>query len=339
MAVFQRGTFAPVERGTGRASILPPAPLVSEPPAKDVLRATLLRDFQDKVEALEELHRALATANHYGLLGIPSTASPKDVRNAYSSVTKRFHLDAYFRQNIGEHKEQLDAVVSALTQAYETLRRPRTRCAYDESLGLLPDGRRFSVAADGSIIANPIDHEQGDGSRHHFNAIVPPRPPGASTPSVRPGAPQPSIRPGPSPSEHTPVRASIAPRPSAVVDTNLSTRPRERASRAAHAEREAFTEDEPKSGSTSFSGSASMRISFSPPPSTSAAAPSLLELAHQRRLGGGLSAWTAARLRDANQAEQAGLLNEAFNILRSVLNQVKDPHIAAHAARLQRLCE
>ena len=77
-----------------------------------------------------------------------------------------------------------------------------------------------------------------------------------------------------------------------------------------------------------------LRESLEPPPETSV---SLLEIAHRVRGGGGISKWAAARLHDAYQAEQAGRLADAANIVRSVHNQLRDPNIEAHAYRLARL--
>jgi curved DNA-binding protein CbpA len=67
------------------------------------------------------------------------------------------------------------------------------------------------------------------------------------------------------------------------------------------------------------------------------AGPSLVELADQLQGGGGLHNWASQRLREAYHEEQAGHVVDAANIVRIVLNQLKDPHIEAHVQRLGRL--
>jgi curved DNA-binding protein CbpA len=350
--------------------------------------------MQQKLLGVDELFRLLGAASYYRLLGVSSTATFREIREAYFTSVRCFHPDTFSARNLGEQRARVEAVFEALTAAYETLRRPSTRILYDDSLGLVATER---------FAAEPASREIRDTERTPV-VSEPPVPETApkggrpnGRPSVRPAAPRASVSvksepvyasQRPSAAAGRSMRPSLPSRPAKVVDTRPMSLPRERASAAARAERDLFVDDGPSSSSTSTRNSfpapntGSVRSSFSPDPGTSGsrnpfvdsqpagsfeeevrrsstllreldrlaqqrlregsdpppeATVSLLEIANRVRGGGGVSKWAAARLQEAHQAEQAGRVVDAANIVRSVHSQLRDPNIEAHAHRLARL--
>mmetsp|Transcript_11793 Transcript_11793/g.15397 ORF Transcript_11793/g.15397 Transcript_11793/m.15397 type:complete len:445 (-) Transcript_11793:287-1621(-) len=67
--------------------------------------------------------------NFYEVLGVPTTASPSDIRKAYRKLAIQWHPD----KNIS-NKEVVTEVFKTVTQAYEVLSNPDSRREYDEAL-------------------------------------------------------------------------------------------------------------------------------------------------------------------------------------------------------------
>ena len=428
VAVFRSGRVGPADRGTGKTSVVPAqeraehaenaasarrsTSSASEPPARDVVADALLHDLRQKLLAVDELHGALASTTYYGLLGLHTRATPREIREAYFTSVRCFHPATFFGRDLGAHQKRVESVFGALTQAYETLRRPASRALYDDSLSLgasarygpgleSPEGQtagdpeRTEAAVEAGRVSQslaPAAHSRPPVAPPSQRASMAPRP---SLQQSRPSlAPRPSLqqsRPSLAPQAPAPVRPSMAPRPSmaarspSVVDTRPMSLPRERASAAARAERDFFVDDGAThntqtrnslsapgagSGRKSFppeAGSGSTHNPFSEPAGrfeeevrrsstllreldqlaqkrlqetgdeSGAATLSLLDIASRVRGGGGVSKWAAARLQEAHQAEQAGRLGDAAQLVRSVHGQLRDPYIEAHVHRLARM--
>ena len=76
--------------------------------------------------------------NYYVILGIPADADDESIRHAFRVLARRFHPDA----GAGSSAEKFHRIF----EAYETLRDPARRAAYDRSLRLRPrSGPRRSV--------------------------------------------------------------------------------------------------------------------------------------------------------------------------------------------------
>jgi curved DNA-binding protein CbpA len=75
--------------------------------------------------------------NYYLILGIPQDADDETTRRAFRSLARRYHPDA----GPGSSPEKFREVV----KAYETLRNPFRRAAYDASLGREPHKRYIRV--------------------------------------------------------------------------------------------------------------------------------------------------------------------------------------------------
>lgn len=67
------------------------------------------------------------TVDHYGLLGVPSDASAREIRRAYRRLARRHHPDLNPRPDGPER-------FAELARAYATLNDPGQRARYDQTL-------------------------------------------------------------------------------------------------------------------------------------------------------------------------------------------------------------
>ena len=82
---------------------------------------------------VKALARIVGELDYYQLLHLDRGASPREVKLAYHSSSRAFHPDA----NLHLESELHGAVVNIakrITEAYQVLRDPRRRQAYDEQL-------------------------------------------------------------------------------------------------------------------------------------------------------------------------------------------------------------
>jgi curved DNA-binding protein CbpA len=100
------------------------------PPATE-LRATSAEQRRAEILAAFE---ALATRDHFEVLGVPRDASQADVTAAFHRRARRFHPDAHHDPALRDLRERLDAIFARLGEAWETLRTPTLRRDYVSSL-------------------------------------------------------------------------------------------------------------------------------------------------------------------------------------------------------------
>ncbi|MBL8720585.1 MAG: DnaJ domain-containing protein [Myxococcales bacterium] len=74
--------------------------------------------------------------NHYGVLGVPRTATKKEIQRAYFALAAAIHPDRHFGKSLGDYKRKLDVVFGRATTAYEVLRSEVKRAEYDAYLKL-----------------------------------------------------------------------------------------------------------------------------------------------------------------------------------------------------------
>jgi curved DNA-binding protein CbpA len=165
---------------TGRHAELPAEPEQSkrpEPrPGPDHARPVDAA-LKAKLEGLDVLFASLSEASHYTMLGLASSATPKDIRAAYFALAKRYHPDVFFRRDIGDARRKLEAVFDTITQAYETLRRPLSRSEYDDSLGLLAHQRHVPPRRKSSGAFVPVESESDRAARElREHPLGPPSP-------------------------------------------------------------------------------------------------------------------------------------------------------------------
>jgi DnaJ-class molecular chaperone len=79
------------------------------------------------------LARIMGELDYYQLLHLERSASPRDVKHAYHACSRTFHPDA--NRHLGEELHAaVCRVAKVITEAYQVLRDPRRRSAYDAML-------------------------------------------------------------------------------------------------------------------------------------------------------------------------------------------------------------
>lgn len=79
-------------------------------------------------------HAHQEQVNYYELLGVERGASAPAIKRAYFTLSKVFHPDRFFRQELGSFGARLDQVFRWLNEAYKTLSNRQRRAAYDTQL-------------------------------------------------------------------------------------------------------------------------------------------------------------------------------------------------------------
>ena len=115
---------------------------------------------QPGTAAEEELRRALELISPrarerdlYSRLGIPSSASRDEVKQAYLHLAKQFHPDRFLSPALVDLTPKVKDLFTALNEAYEVLSDPRRRAEYQAHLA----GGAGDPAADGAR----VDFEKG----------------------------------------------------------------------------------------------------------------------------------------------------------------------------------
>lgn len=188
-----------VEEDTGRASMIHPAAraydpaLLDEPAELDVERKRLILD----------LYYSLDQLTHYTLLEVPEQATKEQVKEAYYQRVGLFHPDRYFGKELGSFKPKLEKVFGALTKAYDTLSRKRSREEYDRYLS----ARRHTAGLRESRPPTRITPFPGPRSPAERTAAVASQPAPQATPAGAGAAPQ---RPSVPPSDPSALRQALA---------------------------------------------------------------------------------------------------------------------------------
>jgi curved DNA-binding protein CbpA len=129
-------------------------------------------DLNHILERVALMHRSLNRIDYYKLLSIPRTADDETIKSAYAQLSREIHPDRFYNMNLGERKDLLDTVFAKISIAYETLRDPTKRAAYDYSLlppelrKSVPDQqtKKLGVTADASRIAELAEQELRNGN-------------------------------------------------------------------------------------------------------------------------------------------------------------------------------
>ena len=88
----------------------------------------------DREGTVEELLAFARGATHYEVLGVARSAPPEEIKRAYYSHARRLHPDRFRRDSDEEQRQRTDAAFAKIAQAYETLKNPSLRAAYDLKL-------------------------------------------------------------------------------------------------------------------------------------------------------------------------------------------------------------
>jgi curved DNA-binding protein CbpA len=84
---------------------------------------------------IDALFALVSDADHYRILDVGRTADSAEIKRSYYALAKRFHPDRFQRDATDSQRTQIEAAFMKITQAYETLRDPRARAAYELKLG------------------------------------------------------------------------------------------------------------------------------------------------------------------------------------------------------------
>jgi tetratricopeptide (TPR) repeat protein len=81
-----------------------------------------------------EAFATMKTKNFFELMGIERSATEAQVKDAYFRLAKTFHPDVHHGESLGDLRDQLETLFIRLGEAYETLRNPKSREAYEARL-------------------------------------------------------------------------------------------------------------------------------------------------------------------------------------------------------------
>ncbi|HEX8557751.1 MAG TPA: DUF4388 domain-containing protein [Pyrinomonadaceae bacterium] len=122
-------------RAARRPVAAPAAAAQQEAAAQEAARKTAESAPEPEAPAtVEELYALARGATHYEVLGVTRTAPPEEVKRVYYSYARRLHPDRFRRDADEQTRQRVDAAFARVTQAYETLKDPKLRAAYDLKL-------------------------------------------------------------------------------------------------------------------------------------------------------------------------------------------------------------
>ena len=93
---------------------------------------------------IREAYEALATQDHYQVLGLDRDSSRGDIKKAYFRLAKEYHPDRHLQTGMGDLTADLEALFRRITDAYDTLLMEQKRKEYDTELVMKKfEGRRM----------------------------------------------------------------------------------------------------------------------------------------------------------------------------------------------------
>jgi predicted Zn-dependent protease len=98
--------------------------------AKDAASADLRR-------ALLDAHDGLRYRDHFEILGVARAANEAEVKQAYVRLVRTFHPDACNDPSLADVGGKRNAVLARAREAYDTLRDPAARAAYERNVAPL----------------------------------------------------------------------------------------------------------------------------------------------------------------------------------------------------------
>ena len=78
-----------------------------------------------------DMRASLESKTYYQILDVPRTAKEEEIKKAYFNLARRFHPDRFDRKVQAAHRDLIDEVFDAITNAYRTLINKDKRRAYD----------------------------------------------------------------------------------------------------------------------------------------------------------------------------------------------------------------
>jgi curved DNA-binding protein CbpA len=103
--------------------------------AQESAASNAVETASDPRAEIDALFALVYDANYYQILDVGRSADGAEIKRAYYALAKRFHPDRFQRDVDDSLRTQIEASFMKITQAYETLRDPRARAAYELKLG------------------------------------------------------------------------------------------------------------------------------------------------------------------------------------------------------------
>jgi len=101
----------------------------------------------ERIAEVMEFYEKLSTLNFYQILGLPTDASPEDVKRSYFRLARKFHPDLFGRDLPSEATQKIDAVFDHITKAYQTLSDETKKNDYNGQLAAPPtEDKRRNIA-------------------------------------------------------------------------------------------------------------------------------------------------------------------------------------------------
>lgn len=103
----------------------------------DVEKEDIIRvDMDPKIkDMIEDVYYRYNSLGYYGILDIKSSATDREIKQAYFRAARRYHPDIHFRViGDGSMKDKLTEIFTYVDNAYKTLSDPEKRIEYDKSL-------------------------------------------------------------------------------------------------------------------------------------------------------------------------------------------------------------
>jgi len=83
---------------------------------------------------VSDLFARLDGLDHYGVLGVASEATKKEIKRAYFEYASAFHPDKHFRKRLGSYKAKMEVIFARATTAHDVLTDKEKRAEYDAYL-------------------------------------------------------------------------------------------------------------------------------------------------------------------------------------------------------------
>jgi curved DNA-binding protein CbpA len=107
------------------------------------------------------LKRISQARTHYVILGVSKEATTQEIKKAYYELARRYHPDLFRQESDQTLKARIESAFTRITQAYDTLRNPSLRSAYDSKLDNVGRAEDFaSVAPKANETVNPTPQSE-----------------------------------------------------------------------------------------------------------------------------------------------------------------------------------
>ncbi len=150
-------TSSPARKGTGM--LVGPPPRTASAPAPSPPSGLSPTESQRWTE-LADLYSRLDEMNHFQLLGIPNTATPQEVTNAYFARVKRFHPDR-LPVGLAPLSHCARRVFDQLTEANEALSHADTRNEYLQAVAA-GGGTRASEQMMRDVLDSAVEYQKAE---------------------------------------------------------------------------------------------------------------------------------------------------------------------------------